>query len=89
MLLADEPTGNLDRNSGQEVVNDPRGACTSTGLTLIVVTHDPEIGERAHAPAAHAGRGASWRRTGAGHEARTTILRFASGSLRGYPRARC
>lgn len=47
VLLADEPTGNLDRTSGQEVIHLIEDLHTSKGLTLVVVTHDPEIGERA------------------------------------------
>jgi len=46
VILADEPTGNLDRQSGQEVLNLLEKLHTSGG-TLLVVTHDPEIGGRA------------------------------------------
>ena len=47
VLLADEPTGNLDRSSGQEVIQLIEDLHTSKGLTLVVVTHDPEMGGRA------------------------------------------
>ncbi len=47
VLLADEPTGNLDRSSGNEVIHLIEDLHTSHGLTLVVVTHDPEMGERA------------------------------------------
>lgn len=47
VLLADEPTGNLDRSSGNEVIHLIEDLHTSRGLTLVVVTHDPEMGERA------------------------------------------
>lgn len=46
IILADEPTGNLDRKTGKEVLNyilDIRKDITST---LIMVTHDPWIGEQ-------------------------------------------
>lgn len=47
MILADEPTGNLDRASGHEVIETLEALNRDKGITLIVVTHDPEIGQRA------------------------------------------
>jgi len=47
VLLADEPTGNLDRSSGNEVIHLIEDLHTTRGLTLVVVTHDPEMGGRA------------------------------------------
>lgn len=47
MILADEPTGNLDRNSGREVIETLETLNRDKGITLVVVTHDPEIGQRA------------------------------------------
>ena len=47
MLLADEPTGNLDSKSGQELIAILEGLNTEQGLTLVVVTHDPAISSRA------------------------------------------
>ncbi|MBI3772264.1 MAG: ABC transporter ATP-binding protein [Gammaproteobacteria bacterium] len=47
MILADEPTGNLDRASGHEVIETLELLNREKGITLIVVTHDPEIGKRA------------------------------------------
>jgi putative ABC transport system ATP-binding protein len=47
MLLADEPTGNLDSKSGQELINILEGLNSEQGLTLVVVTHDPNISSRA------------------------------------------
>jgi putative ABC transport system ATP-binding protein len=41
IALADEPTGNLDRKSGREVLNLLRRACTEKGQTIVMVTHDP------------------------------------------------
>lgn len=47
ILLADEPTGNLDSKSGTEIMDLIERMNREQGLTLIVVTHDPQIGQRA------------------------------------------
>jgi len=47
VLLADEPTGNLDRAAGIEIVEVLEQLNKKEGIILIVVTHDPEIGSRA------------------------------------------
>jgi lipoprotein-releasing system ATP-binding protein len=46
-LLADEPTGNLDAGSGQGVLELLRDLNRERGLTMIVVTHDPQIAQQA------------------------------------------
>ena len=47
LLLADEPTGNLDQQSGHEVIELLERMNQEDGITLVVVTHDPAIGDRA------------------------------------------
>ena len=45
VLLADEPTGELDSRSGDEVFAAMREANTRFGTTVLVVTHDPKVSE--------------------------------------------
>jgi lipoprotein-releasing system ATP-binding protein len=47
VLLADEPTGNLDSRSGQGVLALLRDLNREGGLTMILVTHDPHIAQQA------------------------------------------
>lgn len=44
VILADEPTGNLDRRTGREVLHQILTIQKNLSATLILVTHDPEIG---------------------------------------------
>ncbi len=46
LLLADEPTGNLDSKMGEEVMQILEGYNREAGVTVIMVTHDPRLAER-------------------------------------------
>jgi lipoprotein-releasing system ATP-binding protein len=46
LLLADEPTGNLDRKTSEEVHELLAGIQQKTGLTLIIVTHNERLAAR-------------------------------------------
>ena len=47
VLLADEPTGNLDEQTRDEIMDLLEGLWRAKGLTLIVVTHDSAVAKRA------------------------------------------
>ena len=47
ILLADEPTGNLDTTTGEEVMDILEALNRDKGVTVIVITHEPEVTGRA------------------------------------------
>jgi len=48
VLLADEPTGNLDRKTATQIANVFHQVNVDYGQTSVMVTHDPELAEYAH-----------------------------------------
>lgn len=45
IIMADEPTGNLDTQSGEEIMGLLKNLNKDRGTTLIIITHDPEIAD--------------------------------------------
>jgi putative ABC transport system ATP-binding protein len=48
LIVADEPTGDLDRTTGEEILGLLEGLNRELGKTILLVTHDPKAAEKAH-----------------------------------------
>jgi lipoprotein-releasing system ATP-binding protein len=46
LVLADEPTGNLDTQSADTIFDVMRSVCQTSGTTFLIVTHDPRLAKR-------------------------------------------
>jgi putative ABC transport system ATP-binding protein len=47
IVLADEPTGNLDSKTGMAIMQLLRRSCDELGQTIVIVTHDPKAASTA------------------------------------------
>jgi ABC-type lipoprotein export system ATPase subunit len=77
LLLADEPTGELDTATGQQVFDALRAAQRDAGTTVVVVTHDPAVsGQVERTVAIRDGRTSSevLRREQVGHDGTSAVV---------------
>lgn len=50
VLLCDEPTGNLDKKSGETVMELLKKLNTEQGITIVMITHDPVLAKKPQEP---------------------------------------
>jgi putative ABC transport system ATP-binding protein len=82
LLLVDEPTGNLDSATGEEVLRLLRRLCDESGQTVIMVTHDPRVATYADRVAfLQDGRIVEEARLERGRDARMILARLAGTDL--------
>jgi putative ABC transport system ATP-binding protein len=82
VVLADEPTGNLDEDTRDEIIGLLERLWRDRGLTLILVTHDSGIARRAQRIGVMS-KGRLTIRQGAGHAAGASGISGASGAPSG------
>ena len=86
LLLCDEPTGDLDRKAGDEILDLLQALNREHGKTIVMVTHDPRAAERA-TRTLHLEKGAArWRRP---HEVPAARLAEPAGGASSARRSRC
>jgi hypothetical protein len=78
LLLADEPTGNLDTRTSVEIMDLMTRLNREQGITIVMVTHEPDIAAYAQAPAAlRRWQARDRRRTGGGRSMFFETLKLA------------
>ena len=80
LLLADEPTGNLDADTGKGVVDLIFAACSARAMTLLLITHDAGLAVALPAPPDHGPRAAGGAGFGPGPDGRVIVTGPAAGS---------
>ncbi len=73
ILIADEPTGNLDQETGRQVADLLFAECERRAMTLVLVTHDPALAHRCGREVAV--------RSGVIHDDRMAMVEAAGGNF--------
>lgn len=79
LILADEPTGNLDSRTSREIVALLRRSVNESGQTLVLITHDPQVAAQADR-VIHIKDGRTERKEPSGH----SLAERISGSGNGF-----